>query len=195
MEIVDDRAWVEIATWTSPTPNGRFCSLSFTRNQFGSEGDHGKMPAPCLLRRAARQTSHGGGFAFSFPLGILGEKSFSRARELFELGVVAHVDFAQADGDQHSRGVRRNPENNPFSEDFSGQAIPGMAPGSAAETVHLVSSVGGLIGHFGATGALVTVDAHVVAHLGGLPLAEVDIDRSEERRVGKECRSRWSPYH
>ena len=24
---------------------------------------------------------------------------------------------------------------------------------------------------------------------------EVDCDRSEERRVGKECRSRWSPYH
>ena len=27
----------------------------------------------------------------------------------------------------------------------------------------------------------------------GKSLAEVD--RSEERRVGKECRSRWSPYH
>ena len=26
-----------------------------------------------------------------------------------------------------------------------------------------------------------------------VPLAEVA--RSEERRVGKECRSRWSPYH
>ena len=24
---------------------------------------------------------------------------------------------------------------------------------------------------------------------------EVDRIRSEERRVGKECRSRWSPYH
>ena len=24
---------------------------------------------------------------------------------------------------------------------------------------------------------------------------EVGIYRSEERRVGKECRSRWSPYH
>ena len=24
---------------------------------------------------------------------------------------------------------------------------------------------------------------------------EVDLSRSEERRVGKECRSRWSPYH
>ena len=24
---------------------------------------------------------------------------------------------------------------------------------------------------------------------------ETDLIRSEERRVGKECRSRWSPYH
>ena len=29
-----------------------------------------------------------------------------------------------------------------------------------------------------------------------MPAAEVaDRFRSEERRVGKECRSRWSPYH
>ena len=28
--------------------------------------------------------------------------------------------------------------------------------------------------------------------LSGEKLAEM---RSEERRVGKECRSRWSPYH
>ena len=27
------------------------------------------------------------------------------------------------------------------------------------------------------------------------PLMEVEPTRSEERRVGKECRSRWSPYH
>ena len=26
-------------------------------------------------------------------------------------------------------------------------------------------------------------------------LLKVDKSRSEERRVGKECRSRWSPYH
>src|SRR6266496_4147365 len=25
--------------------------------------------------------------------------------------------------------------------------------------------------------------------------AETGVSRSEERRVGKECRSRWSPYH
>lgn len=28
-----------------------------------------------------------------------------------------------------------------------------------------------------------------------LPGARADGHRSEERRVGKECRSRWSPYH
>ena len=27
------------------------------------------------------------------------------------------------------------------------------------------------------------------------PSPQVDFGRSEERRVGKECRSRWSPYH
>ena len=26
-------------------------------------------------------------------------------------------------------------------------------------------------------------------------LDQAEVDRSEERRVGKECRSRWSPYH
>ena len=37
-----------------------------------------------------------------------------------------------------------------------------------------------------------------VCHQAGL-VAELGLgrsgDRSEERRVGKECRSRWSPYH
>ena len=27
------------------------------------------------------------------------------------------------------------------------------------------------------------------------PLPAIFLTRSEERRVGKECRSRWSPYH
>ena len=28
-----------------------------------------------------------------------------------------------------------------------------------------------------------------------IPKHMTDYGRSEERRVGKECRSRWSPYH
>ena len=31
--------------------------------------------------------------------------------------------------------------------------------------------------------------------LEGLTFAAEPDERSEERRVGKECRSRWSPYH
>src|SRR5256885_8164890 len=31
--------------------------------------------------------------------------------------------------------------------------------------------------------------------LGKVPIPAAQVLRSEERRVGKECRSRWSPYH
>src|SRR3712207_9392250 len=46
-------------------------------------------------------------------------------------------------------------------------------------------------------------DAHVIRNAGGVitddEIRSLAISqrllRSEERRVGKECRSRWSPYH
>src|SRR2546425_8156722 len=45
---------------------------------------------------------------------------------------------------------------------------------------------------------------HFTEHLGGVIYDGIwvgenskipNVSRSEERRVGKECRSRWSPYH
>src|SRR2546430_17008722 len=39
------------------------------------------------------------------------------------------------------------------------------------------------------------VDAGMDAEREGVALPRNLIERSEERRVGKECRSRWSPYH
>ena len=46
---------------------------------------------------------------------------------------------------------------------------------------------------------LLNVLSGIVPNLIDLPMKydklEIDQDRSEERRVGKECRSRWSPYH
>ena len=41
----------------------------------------------------------------------------------------------------------------------------------------------------------ISVDARIVAATNRDLEAEVAAGRSEERRVGKECRSRWSPYH
>ena len=36
---------------------------------------------------------------------------------------------------------------------------------------------------------------NVTDQTGPIPIVNLDDSRSEERRVGKECRSRWSPYH
>ena len=35
----------------------------------------------------------------------------------------------------------------------------------------------------------------ILSQLYGIQIGDRDSQRSEERRVGKECRSRWSPYH
>ena len=50
-----------------------------------------------------------------------------------------------------------------------------------------------LLGFMGWSGATLTLPgiAGVILTIG----MAVDSNRSEERRVGKECRSRWSPYH
>ena len=48
------------------------------------------------------------------------------------------------------------------------------------------------------TAWLVVGTLMVSTMLAGCGKKNVDYDidgRSEERRVGKECRSRWSPYH
>ena len=43
----------------------------------------------------------------------------------------------------------------------------------------------------GIDGTILTMVVATLAGLGGYYIR----GRSEERRVGKECRSRWSPYH
>ena len=56
--------------------------------------------------------------------------------------------------------------------------------------------------HDPSRGVFVRVNGHPPASvITALPLAQLEyaeafrLWRSEERRVGKECRSRWSPYH
>ena len=60
---------------------------------------------------------------------------------------------------------------------------------------------GGKVGLFGGAGVGKTVNMLelinniAMQHSGLSVFAGVGERRSEERRVGKECRSRWSPYH
>src|SRR2546425_13202300 len=56
-------------------------------------------------------------------------------------------------------------------------------------------NIPGMIGHHWSSGiAMATPIAHQGATAGAKAHAMTAL-RSEERRVGKECRSRWSPYH
>ena len=78
--------------------------------------------------------------------------------------------------------------------------VPGGCPGAQASLCQLPSfreqsPRGGGLGRGGAR------DPRLGARLGAAVNTVADDDvvaettRSEERRVGKECRSRWSPYH
>ena len=44
-------------------------------------------------------------------------------------------------------------------------------------------------------GVPIVIDGRVIGAVGVSGASSAARDRSEERRVGKECRSRWSPYH
>ena len=62
--------------------------------------------------------------------------------------------------------------------------------------VGLVSGV--CFSEFGHSVVCVDKDSSKIDRLNGgeIPIFEPGLEeRSEERRVGKECRSRWSPYH
>src|SRR3712207_6734496 len=75
--------------------------------------------------------------------------------------------------------------------DFGGTAHLDVAdPAASSVTLHI------------RTASIDTGQADRDAHLRSADFLDVDtypeivfVSRSEERRVGKECRSRWSPYH
>src|SRR5256885_287035 len=77
-----------------------------------------------------------------------------------------------------------------IAKDLDGTVKVKKTPDSFALGAGTGLAVGGLIGLLG--GPLGVV---VGAATGSLLGTVRDYWRSEERRVGKECRSRWSPYH
>ena len=62
----------------------------------------------------------------------------------------------------------------------------------SAFVVHLFE---GTIAQMAILAALMPIVANQAGNTGQQSLAVIIVLRSEERRVGKECRSRWSPYH
>ena len=76
-----------------------------------------------------------------------------------------------------------------------GTAAVSSAPGAQATITFTGTSVSWIGGRTPQTGiARVFLDGSLLAEVDTYSKTE-EIRRSEERRVGKECRSRWSPYH
>src|SRR5574341_1151341 len=89
---------------------------------------------------------------------------------LFGAPAAAQFDSAQMSG---------------FVRDAQGQMVPGASVRILNESTKLERSyLSDGTGYFIAT-----------ALPPGRYQLTVELARSEERRVGKECRSRWSPYH
>ena len=58
-----------------------------------------------------------------------------------------------------------------------------------------LESVRGQMGTVFQDNVLFNISIRENIRLGKLDATDAQVERSEERRVGKECRSRWSPYH
>src|SRR2546422_8651924 len=77
-----------------------------------------------------------------------------------------------------------------------------LAPGTRVALTTHVNADGDGVGSEVALWHLLAARGHRPAIANPTPIPERfgflvpnGADRSEERRVGKECRSRWSPYH
>src|SRR3712207_5826046 len=77
----------------------------------------------------------------------------------------------------------------PGSLDFRAEQSYLQPPSEQTDIVHVIKGVieaeNGAIDHYN----------QLIEATEGVDPVTNDMVRSEERRVGKECRSRWSPYH
>src|SRR2546430_5786066 len=86
-----------------------------------------------------------------------------------------------------------------FDCDWSSDVCSSDLFGTDCEPLQVVRQLVGLVLELG-VGELLAIPAEHrhgrggTKCLGGEQLMDAGV-RSEERRVGKECRSRWSPYH
>src|SRR2546430_12293979 len=113
------------------------------------------------------------------PLDIYGVRSGYRicSSHLVD-GLSCRTAFAGISGDRSE--LRR---------DGAGMRLASKIFLTAALVIVVLAGVGFL--SLGAVSRLVSVNRDIATRT----VPAVRLTRSEERRVGKECRSRWSPYH
>src|SRR5260221_1123085 len=78
-----------------------------------------------------------------------------------------------------------------WSSDVCSSDLGGLGRVGLYQVMENSDAIGRLI----MAGGHATDIADQAAKEGVWDLRRAGLERSEERRVGKECRSRWSPYH
>src|SRR3989441_12439506 len=108
------------------------------------------------------------------------------------------VQFASSEDGKQAATVRRIQGARAWGVGEDGEVIVERAPVSVAREA-LVTNAGGYCFFFGWRSDPFFFDVNGnfnhMQFTGDDFFADKDVCRSEERRVGKECRSRWSPYH
>ena len=106
-----------------------------------------------------------------------------QTRELFRNGLTA------------SRGNGLRDAVNFFEESL---ALYRLLSGAERQRAVCLFNIGALsvrLGYYREAAVRYDESADLFHRIPGAQRDEADCLRSEERRVGKECRSRWSPYH
>src|SRR3712207_9180846 len=84
---------------------------------------------------------------------------------------------------------------NGYDIEFKNVAFSYDKKDSALKDVSFVIKQGEVTALVGLSGGGKSTAAKLAARFWDITSGKITMGRSEERRVGKECRSRWSPYH
>ena len=121
---------------------------------------------------------------------IIPVSDIDRAKAFYEkLGFRLDIDITN----ENFRGVQFTPPGSQTSIIF-GRGVTSAKAGSA-ELVLAVDDIDAARDDLVARGVNVRSEEHTSELQSRRDLVCRLLLRSEERRVGKECRSRWSPYH
>src|SRR2546430_15326391 len=114
--------------------------------------------------------------------------------EVIDLGTIKDLSGIKADGKAVAIGAMTRHAEVASSAAVK-KAIPALANLAGGICDRMVRNMGTIGGSLANNDPAADYPAAVLALGATIVTNKRKIARSEERRVGKECRSRWSPYH
>ena len=127
----------------------------------------------------------------------MGKEKFDRSKPHVNIGTIGHIDHGKTTLTAAITKVlaRHNPSNKFRSFDSIDNAPEERERGITIATSHVeYETKNRQYAHVDCPGHADYIK-NMITGAAQMDGAILVVARSEERRVGKECRSRWSPYH